>query len=228
MNVSWTNASESYVNIATAKPVMDATNAAASKPSGLPLVRATRPSRRTIRTISQTHPTRPSSPTSRNSAEPLVVEDRGVAERVVGSGLSRAQPCPRSGLRMPSMSLGLKLARPLMRVGSPASVRCRRDQAWPATGKKRLLQGRDRSRSDDLDDDQHGNRQRQEREDVTRAKPQQSDGRCHDRHDRRPRRSREHADQDHDVGTHQARDRDFASATPSGTTIANRTPSAIG
>ena len=31
-----------------------------------------------------------------------------------------------------------------------------------------------------------------------------------------------------DVGAHQTRDRDFASATPSGMAIANRTPSAIG
>ena len=30
------------------------------------------------------------------------------------------------------------------------------------------------------------------------------------------------------VGAHQTGDRDFASATPSGTVIANRTPSAIG
>ena len=81
---------------------------------------------------------------------------------------------------MPSMSLGLKLARPLMRVGSAASVRCSAIKPAP-TREERVLHGRDRSRSDDLDDDQHGNRQRQERENVTWAKPQESDGRCHDR-----------------------------------------------
>ena len=37
-----------------------------------------------------------------------------------------------------------------------------------------------------------------------------------------------HTDQDQDVGAHQAADRDFASATPTGTAIANKKPTAIG
>ena len=90
-NVSWTNASESYVNIATAKPVIDATNAAASKPSGLPLVRATRPSRRTIRTISQTHREEAEQAHVEEQPEPLVVEDRGVAQRIA---YRRSASCP--------------------------------------------------------------------------------------------------------------------------------------
>ena len=61
------------------------------------------------------------------------------------------------------MSLGLKLARPLMRVGSACKRRVV-TRSNPALEGRRVLQGRDRSRSDDLDDDQHRDHQGQERE----------------------------------------------------------------
>ncbi len=154
-NVSWTNASESYVNIATAKPVMDATKAAASKPSGLPLVRATRPSRRTIRTISQIHPTEAEQAHVEEQAEPLVVEDRRVSQRIVLSGLSRAHALAED---RPAHAFD----DPRHEVGAPADesrISCkralRRDQALALRGKEEILHGRDRSRRDDLDDDHH-------------------------------------------------------------------------
>ena len=115
----------------TAKPVMDAAKPAASKPSGLPRVRATRPSRRTSgrsarairrRRAAQRRGMRPSHWLSRIGAL-----RRGLSIPVC----LVPRPCPRSGLRMPSMSLGSKLARPLMRVGSPASVRLRCDRSAP-------------------------------------------------------------------------------------------------
>ena len=159
-----------------AKPVMDAANAAASKPSGLPLVRATRPSRRTLRTMSHIHPKSPTRPTSRNRPSHWLSRIGAFRSGLFSPVCLVPTPCPRIGLCMPSMSLGLKLARPLMRVGSAASVLCWAIKLFvPPSGKNRPFTVPMDPGATSLMSNHHGDHERQERTNVTRSEPQEHD-----------------------------------------------------
>ena len=138
------------MNIATAKPMMAAAKAAASKPSGLPLVRARRPSRRALRTMSQIQPKSPTRPTSRNVPSHWL--SRIGAFR---SGLSTHRSASCRGLARGSASHAFD--EPRLEIGTPADesrISCKRallgDQARPTLGKEQTLHRADGSRRDDL------------------------------------------------------------------------------
>ena len=76
---------------------------------------------------------------------------------------------------MPSTILGTRLARPLMRVGSPASVRCDAMRLSPGGGKKRLFTVAIDPGAAILMTISIGIVKWQQREDVARTKPQQND-----------------------------------------------------
>ena len=178
--------------------------------------------------MSHIQPKSPTRPTSRN--RPSHWLSRIGAFR---SGLSSPvclvpTPCPRTGLRMPSTSLGRKLARPLRRVGSAASVLCSAIKPSPhprertpftvpmdpgATSLMTIAMGITRGRSGRM-----------------------SRGRSHRNTTVAAARARIGVREAvaivptsvTTVGTDHRIDRDRASATPSGRHIAKRTPSAIG
>ena len=175
------NASESYVIIATAKPMIDAAKRGREQALGA----SSRSGDTTEPTGDPDDQPEPSEDAHQSDVEerpePLVVEDRGVSEGIVGSGLSRAQTLPE---QRPAHAF----CEPRLEVGAPIDERritrkcsLSSDQTGSGLRKEGVLQRRDRSRSDDLDDDQHRNHQRQERQNVTWAEPQQDKGGGHDR-----------------------------------------------
>ena len=179
-------------------------------------------------TISQSQPAMPSKPDVEERAQPLVVKDWGrSAGWLLNPGLSRARLAQERSVH-PLDESWLEIGATADEVRIGCEMRCDAINPSDPRGKGGVLQGGDRSGRDELmtidigiAGATEGGCQLDEATAARRLRSRAPGKPVRDLLTSRPMRI-------NDVGAHQRGDRDFARASPSGKTIAKRTPSAIG